>query len=66
MIGRRSEILKNIGWILLFYLDENQILSENDRAEFPYLSWSPYDRLDIKEISDFDKFFKNIISRNPE
>lgn len=59
MIGKRSKSLKNIGWILLFYLDENQILSENDRAEFPYLSWSPYDRLDIKKISDFNDFFEN-------
>lgn len=51
--------MKNIGWILLFYLDENQESSENDRTEFPYLSWSPYDRLDIKEISGFSEFFEN-------
>ena len=48
--------MENIGWILLFYLDENQ---QNDREKFPYLSWSPYDRMDIKEITQFNDFFEN-------
>lgn len=47
------------GWILLFYLGENQAQDENARENFPYLSWSPYDRLDIVPISKFSEFFGN-------
>lgn len=49
----------NTGWILLFYLGENQLQDENARQNFPYLSWSPYDRLDIVPISEFSGFFGN-------
>lgn len=49
----------NLGWIILFYLGEGQTSGEDNGKEFPYLSWSPYDRLDIKEISSFNKFFEN-------
>ena len=51
--------MRNLGWILSFYLDGNQVTSENNRDEFPYLSWSPYDRFDIVEINEFSKFFEN-------
>lgn len=47
------------GLILSYYLDtgvyrENQ----NDRDKFPYLSWSPYDRIEIKPIDSFSEFFR--------
>ncbi len=47
------------GVILSYYLDtgvyqENQ----NNREKFPYLSWSPYDRIEIKPVDSFSQFFQ--------
>lgn len=51
----------NVGWILSFCVTPNQDgqIDEGNRDNFPYLSWSPYDRLDIRKIDNFDNFFKS-------
>lgn len=52
--------MRDVGWILSFYLDENQLEKIGiNRKKFPYLSWSPYDRLDIVEVCEFRSFFDN-------
>lgn len=44
------------GFILSLYLDNN-ITPTNNREEFQYMSWSPYDRIEIKEVKSFAEFF---------
>lgn len=45
------------GWIVSLWIDSSQI-QLNNREELPYLSWSPYDRVTIDEITDFSDFFE--------
>lgn len=47
---------KKQGWILSFYSDGN---NEINREEFPYLSWSPYDRVEINKVEQFSRFFES-------
>lgn len=47
------------GIILSYYLDKGVYQeNQNDREEYPYLSWSPYDRIEIKQIDCFSQFFQ--------
>ena len=48
---------KDFGWIVSFWIDSSQI-QLNDRDKMPYLSWSPYDRVTIDEVTDFVDFFQ--------
>ena len=45
------------GWIISLWIDAIQE-KQNVRENFPFLSWSPYDRVTITEISRFSQFFK--------
>lgn len=47
------------GVILSYYLDKGVYQeNQNNREKFPYLSWSPYDRIEIKPIDTFSEFFR--------
>lgn len=49
-----KEYNKDKGWTISLYTDEGQ---KNDRIEgYEYLSWSPYDRIQIHITDDFEKF----------
>lgn len=47
-----------IGMILSFYLD-GQFSEKLERDSFPYLSWSPYDRVEIVRTDNFGDFFES-------
>ena len=46
------------GVILSLYLDRD-MQDVNDRENFKYMSWSPYDRIRIKKIHNFNEFFES-------
>lgn len=48
---------KDIGWVVSLWIDTTQE-PLNGREEFPYLSWSPYDRVTITEVDKFSRFFE--------
>ena len=51
-------MIETVGIILSFYLD-GKFNEEVRQENFPYLSWSPYDRLELTRIEKFDDFFKS-------
>ncbi len=48
---------KDIGWVVSLWIDTTQE-PLNGREEFPYLSWSPDDRVKITEVDKFSRFFE--------
>lgn len=54
---------ENIGWIVSLWIDAFQT-QINDREDLPYLSWSPYDRVTIDEVTNFSDFFNETKSLN--
>lgn len=38
---------KEIGWILSFLTDGEQTGEQNNKKDFDFLTWSPYDRIVI-------------------
>lgn len=55
------------GVILSYYLDKGVYQeNQNNREEYPYLSWSPYDRIEIKQIDCFSQFFSSTVSNKVE
>lgn len=54
---------ENIGWVVSLWIDSSQTYI-NSRKNLPYLSWSPYDRVTIEEITVFSSFFKKAESLN--
>lgn len=48
---------ENIGWVVSLWIDASQT-QINDREDLPYLSWSPYDRITIDEVTNFCNFLR--------
>lgn len=49
---------KQLGIILSFYLKESGE-DTKQQEEYPFLSWSPYDRVDIEVADKFEDFFNS-------
>ena len=46
------------GMIVSLYIDdESQFPTEENREAYRHLSWSPYDRMEIRRVSGFNDFF---------